>query len=139
MMPRAATCHRPPICAATWRARVMEALGEVRLTLVVGGYAQNGIATQARCNRDGARLARPCARSLPLATSVMAQYGMAEEKSVVRGRASARSAPEAQRGVAMSEQTPLDRAHAAMEAMPQDDAARLRFFERLADVELFLL
>ncbi|MCW8842118.1 MAG: SseB family protein, partial [Rhodobacteraceae bacterium] len=39
----------------------------------------------------------------------------------------------------MSEQTPLDRAHAAMEAMPQDDAARLRFFERLADVELFLL
>ncbi len=39
----------------------------------------------------------------------------------------------------MSEETPLDRAHAAMEAAPQDDAARLRFFERLADVELFLL
>ncbi|MCW8842119.1 MAG: uracil-DNA glycosylase family protein [Rhodobacteraceae bacterium] len=30
----------PPICAATWRERIMEALGEVRLTLVVGGYAQ---------------------------------------------------------------------------------------------------
>lgn len=30
----------PRICAETWRARVMEALGEVRLTLLVGGYAQ---------------------------------------------------------------------------------------------------
>ena len=39
----------------------------------------------------------------------------------------------------MSEETPLDRAHAAMEAAPQDDAARLRFYERLADAELFLL
>ena len=35
--------------------------------------------------------------------------------------------------------TPLDRAHAAMEATPEDDAQRLRFFERLADAELFLL
>ncbi len=35
--------------------------------------------------------------------------------------------------------TPLDHAHAAMEAAPDDDAARLRFFERLADAELFLL
>ncbi len=30
----------PPICARTWRARLIEALGEVRLTLLVGGYAQ---------------------------------------------------------------------------------------------------
>lgn len=35
--------------------------------------------------------------------------------------------------------TPLDQAHAAMEAAPEDDAARLRFYERLADAELFLL
>ncbi|EPX76358.1 SseB family protein [Salipiger mucosus] len=35
--------------------------------------------------------------------------------------------------------TPLDTAHAAMEAAPQEDAARLRFYERLADSELFLL
>jgi hypothetical protein len=35
--------------------------------------------------------------------------------------------------------TPLDNAHEAMEAAPQDDAARLRFYERLADAELFLL
>ncbi|KIC12298.1 hypothetical protein RA19_03435 [Leisingera sp. ANG-M1] len=39
----------------------------------------------------------------------------------------------------MSEQTPLDLAHAAMEAAPEDDAARLRFYERLADAELFLM
>ena len=39
----------------------------------------------------------------------------------------------------MTDTTPLDTAHAAMEAAPGDDAARLRFFERLADGELFLL
>lgn len=35
--------------------------------------------------------------------------------------------------------TDLDQAHAAMEAAPEDDAARLRFYERLADSELFML
>jgi hypothetical protein len=35
--------------------------------------------------------------------------------------------------------TDLDQAHAAMEAAPDDDAARLRFYERLADTELFVL
>lgn len=35
--------------------------------------------------------------------------------------------------------TEIDRAHAAMEAAPQDDAARLAFYERLADSEVFLL
>ncbi len=42
----------------------------------------------------------------------------------------------------MSEQTqatPLDLAHAAMQAAPEDDNARLRFYERLAESELFLL
>ena len=39
----------------------------------------------------------------------------------------------------MTEATALDAAHAAMQAAPQDDAARLRFFERLADSELFLM
>lgn len=37
------------------------------------------------------------------------------------------------------ELTPLDQAHAAMEARPEEDAARLRFYERLADAELFLM
>lgn len=36
-------------------------------------------------------------------------------------------------------QTPLDTAHAAMEAAPANDAARLRFYERLADNELFVM
>lgn len=35
--------------------------------------------------------------------------------------------------------TDLDLAHAAMEAAPEDDAARLRFYERLADTEIFML
>jgi len=39
----------------------------------------------------------------------------------------------------MTEMTPLDTAHAAMSAAPDDDAARLRFYERIADVELFML
>ena len=38
----------------------------------------------------------------------------------------------------MSNQTHLDRAHAQMIASPDDDTARLRFFERLIDAELFL-
>ena len=42
-------------------------------------------------------------------------------------------------GAEMQAETPLDHAHAAMEAAPEDSAARLRFFERLADAELFLL
>jgi len=36
-------------------------------------------------------------------------------------------------------ETPLDAAHRAMEAAPDDDAARLRFFDRLAGAELLLL
>ncbi len=39
----------------------------------------------------------------------------------------------------MTETTRLDAAHAAMEAVPEDVAARLRFYERLAASELFLL
>lgn len=39
----------------------------------------------------------------------------------------------------MTEETPLDAAHAAMEAAPEDAAARLGFYERIADGELFLL
>ena len=35
--------------------------------------------------------------------------------------------------------TDLDEAHALMEAAPEDDNARLRFYERLADTELFML
>lgn len=39
----------------------------------------------------------------------------------------------------MTMPTPLDQAHAQMEAEPASDAARLRFYERLSDAELFLM
>lgn len=39
----------------------------------------------------------------------------------------------------MSNVTPLDTAHAAMEANPADDTYRLAFYERLADCEFFLM
>ncbi|HKL68508.1 SseB family protein [Salibaculum sp.] len=39
----------------------------------------------------------------------------------------------------MDETTEIDRAHAAMQAAPEDDLARLRFYERLADGEVFVL
>lgn len=39
----------------------------------------------------------------------------------------------------MTAETPLDAAHRAMEAAPGDDAARLRFHERVMDAELFVL
>lgn len=39
----------------------------------------------------------------------------------------------------MSDETLLDQAHAAMMAAPGEAAPRLRFFERLADAELYLL
>ncbi|WP_299982097.1 SseB family protein [uncultured Ruegeria sp.] len=39
----------------------------------------------------------------------------------------------------MTEVTALDAAHSAMQAAPEDDSVRLRFFERLADSELFLM
>ena len=38
----------PPICARTWRAQVMAALPDVRLTLLVGGYAQKWHLTGAK-------------------------------------------------------------------------------------------
>ena len=39
----------------------------------------------------------------------------------------------------MNPKTPLDRAYAEMQAATEDEAKRLRFFERVADSELFLL
>lgn len=39
----------------------------------------------------------------------------------------------------MTETTPLDTAHALMQAAPDNDAVRLRFYERIGDSELFLM
>jgi len=45
----------------------------------------------------------------------------------------------ATRGGGIAQMTPLDQAHDAMENAPADDAARLRFYDRLAGTELFFL
>jgi uracil-DNA glycosylase len=37
---RGADLPPPPVCAATWRARALAAMPQVRLTLLVGGHAQ---------------------------------------------------------------------------------------------------
>lgn len=42
-------------------------------------------------------------------------------------------------GTPLEDVTPLDRAHAAMQEAPEDGVARLRFYERLADSELFMM
>ncbi|MBK0326499.1 SseB family protein [Rhodobacteraceae bacterium F11138] len=39
----------------------------------------------------------------------------------------------------MNELTPLDAFHAAMQASPENDNARLRFYERMGDSELYLM
>jgi uracil-DNA glycosylase len=51
----------PPICAATWRAEVMAALPDIRLTVLVGGHAQRwhlgargGVTETVRAWRDHA-------------------------------------------------------------------------------------
>lgn len=66
---------------------------------------------------------------LPLAPSVLADYRVMQNGPIAKG----------ERFAAMSDMTSLDLAHAAMEAAPDDDATRLRFYQRLADTELFLL
>lgn len=38
---RGADLPPPPVCAATWRARVLQSLPNVQLTLLVGAHAQN--------------------------------------------------------------------------------------------------
>lgn len=39
----------------------------------------------------------------------------------------------------MTLQTPLDHAHAAMEAAPEDETARLSFYDRFSEAEVFLM
>ena len=71
---------------------------------------------------------------LSLAPSQLAQYRMAPDP-LVRGAALLGSARRYRQGVSM---TPLDDAHAAMEADP-DPRLRLQFYDRLAASELYLL
>src|SRR5690606_31349927 len=85
---------------------------------------------------------RPCPqlaplrpRRLPAPASLLAQHRLAEAQHLVRRRPAPRPPPPRRRGSGM---TPLARAHAAMEAAPDDDRARLAFYEALAAAELLV-
>ncbi len=59
----------PPICARTWRDRVIASIGDVTLTLVIGGYAQKwhlGQASKAGVTAMMARWRDFGAATLPL-------------------------------------------------------------------------
>ena len=89
----APTCRRRSSAPHTWGDAVDAALPDVRLTLLVGAHAQRRhLAHPRRAHRHRARLARPCAHDLSLASPVLAQYGLAQEKPVVRDRAAAGAA-----------------------------------------------
>ena len=75
---------------------------------------------------------------LSLATQVPAQYGMYEKTDGVSPRWCWRFIVVFARFL-MTEKTPIDLAHAAMEAAPEDATLRLQFYENLAASELFLL
>ena len=59
----------PPLCAQTWRARIMEALPNVELTLLIGGYAQSwhlGLPRTARVTETVRNWRQHLPRALPL-------------------------------------------------------------------------
>ena len=77
----------PPVCRRTWHDRVMAELGKVPLTVLVGGYAHKYHLTAKTPVTETVRAWRDhCAAHLCLASPFLAQYGMAEETPVVRGR-----------------------------------------------------
>ena len=82
-------------CAPEWHPRLAPFLGGVGLTLLVGSYAQAhylGFPARADDDGDGAPMARLSAGISPAAASELAQHGVAEAQSVVRGRGFARIA-----------------------------------------------
>ena len=59
----------PPLCARTWRKRIMEALPNVELTLLIGGYAQSwhlGLPRTARVTETVRNWRQHLPRALPL-------------------------------------------------------------------------
>ena len=59
----------PPVCARTWRAKVLEHLPDVQLTLLIGGYAQSwhlGLPRSARMSETVAAWADHLPDALPL-------------------------------------------------------------------------
>ncbi len=75
----------PPVCAATWHKRVMAALPDLRLILLVGGAAQRWhLGAKGGVTETVASLAQPCPACFPPAAPVLAQHGLAEAQSLVR-------------------------------------------------------
>ena len=129
----------PPICAKTWRDRALASLPKIELTLLIGGYAQSwhlGLPRKTGVTETVARWRNFLPDALPLPHPSWRNTGWLKKKSVVRGRASAGPPPLCPKG---SRMTPLDTAHDRMTAQPDDDAARLAYFARLAEAELFVL
>ncbi len=65
---RGADLPPPPICRRTWHARVMAALGDVRLRVIIGGYAQKyhlGVKTGVTETVAGWRARAPSVFALP--------------------------------------------------------------------------
>ncbi len=85
----------PRVCARTWRDPILSRLGDLRLTLLVGGYAQKwhlGAAAAGGVTRTWQAWRDHAPTSLPAAAPVMAQHSLVEAQSLVRGRAGARPA-----------------------------------------------
>ncbi len=79
----------PVVCAPIWRDRALAAMPGVRLTLLIGGYAQRWHLGRARRHHDGGWVAGRAARRAAAAASVVAQYRVAEAQRLVRGGAGA--------------------------------------------------
>ena len=141
---RGADLPPPPLCAATWRARALAAMPAVRLTLLIGGYAQRWhLGGPARPVADAVRdwrAARPGVLPLPHPswrnTGWLKRNPWFEAELVPELRARVAAPP---RGGAGVSETPLDLAHRAQAADPDDAALRLRLHERVLDAELLLV
>ena len=83
-------------CAPTWRSRVMSLMPQIELVLTIGLYAQSwhlGAARACHAHRDGAELAGSVRRAdgaqgARAAAPILAQHRLAQEKPLVRSRAS---------------------------------------------------
>ena len=59
----------PPVCARTWRARILDGLPNLRLTLLIGGYAQSwhlGLPRSARMTQTVRGWASHLPKAMPL-------------------------------------------------------------------------
>ena len=130
----------PPVCARTWRSDVLARLVNVKLTLLIGSYAQSwhlGLPKAARMTKTVASWADHLPHAVPLPHPSWRNTGWIRKNPWFESDLLPCSQVAHPRGIAVTD-TPLDAAHAAMIAARESDESRLRFFQRLADSELFL-